>query len=357
MRRTLKRIGLGVLATGVVLALAGWAWVESLRLDTLPVPDPNATAAELAFLAGAVHEQRGRILAVVTSTATFPGEQRRAGYELTELARAYWTFVANGYAVDFASPRGGEPPMVLDSDDVTVADYAFLNDADVRTRLANTLPLREVDAEHYVALYFVGGKGTMFDFTGNPDIARLVAGVDARGGVIGAVCHGPAALIGLRGRDGREWLQGRRVTGFSNAEELFLMEDARTRFPRLLQDALAANGAQYSEAPAYLEHVVADGRLVTGQNPWSTWATAEAMVRALGHEPVPRQRTPEEISVDLLRIHADRGYAAAREALETAEPADRRLLLMHAVVAGMQWRLLDAFQLERLARAAESGDD
>ena len=53
-------------------------------------------------------------MAVVSSAAYFPDGKKRAGFELTELSRAYYTFLANGYAVDIASPQGGQPPMRLD---------------------------------------------------------------------------------------------------------------------------------------------------------------------------------------------------------------------------------------------------
>jgi putative intracellular protease/amidase len=347
-----KKLGI---AAGVVvglialLAVSGWGYVRSLDLEREPVANPATRADELAFLSQRVTEPRGRILAVVSSTARFPDGGRKAGYELTELARAYWVFVANGYEVDIASPRGGEPPMIRD-EDLIEADYAFLNDPAAQARLADNLPLAVVDPRRYRAVYFVGGKGAMFDFVGNADIARIIRDIHPRG-VIGAVCHGPAALLGITLSDGRPLLRGRRVTGFSNAEELFLIEDARERFPFLLQDALSANGAMFVEVPTYLDNTVADGRLVTGQNPWSTWSTAEAMIRALGHAPVPRDSTPEEQSVRLLATYHAGGLEAALAEKRTLPRSDKRLLLMHALVAAMQWRLGQAWQLQRLARA------
>lgn len=341
----------GGLLLGLValLALASWIFVASLQLDREPVADPATRAQDLPFLAGRVTESRGRILAVVASTGRFPNDSRKAGYELTELARAYWVFRANGYEVDVASPRGGTPPMVLD-DDLTEADYAFLNDADAQARITDTLPLAKVDPARYQAVYFVGGKGAMFDFAGDEEVGRIVRAIHPRG-VVGAVCHGPAALLGIVLDDGRPLLQGRRVAGFTNAEELFLIEDARQRFPFLLQDALTAEGAHFVEAPAYLDNTVVDGRLVTGQNPWSTWSTAEAMIRALGHAPVPREPTREELSSRLLATYHAQGLEAAVAEKRLAPASDKRLLLLHALIAAMQWQLGQAWELQRLARA------
>jgi len=348
MWKKLKIILASLLSLLVLLAGAGYAFVHSLDLDSQPLPDPATRPESLELLRHAVTEPRGRILAVVTSTARIGDTNRKAGYELTELSRAYYVFRANGYDVDIASPRGGAAPMRLD-DELVEADYAFLNDAEAQAKIADTLPLSAVDPGRYAAVYFVGGKGTMFDFPDDPHIATIVRSI-YRNGVVGAVCHGPAALLNITLDDGLPLLRGRRVTGFSNAEELFLIEDARELFPFLLQDRLIERGARFVEGPLYLDNTVVDGRLVTGQNPWSTWSVAEAMIRALGHEPVPRAPTAEELSVRVLTAYARDGHAAAQARRAELPQADKRLLLMHALIATMQWRLGDAYALQALAR-------
>ena len=343
-----RRIGLSLLAGLLALSLLVGLWWHWLDLDSQPTDDPATRAADLAFLRERA-PPRGRILAVVTSTAQLGDSGRRGGYELTELARAYYTFVANGYEVDIASPRGGEPPMRTD-DDMGAADFAFLNDRQARAKLAATVPLADVDASHYDAVFFAGGKGTMFDFPDDRTVARLVGSIYDAGGVVGAVCHGPAALLGVALDDGRPLLAGRSVTGFTNAEELFLIEDARQVFPFLLEDRLRQAGARFVEGPMYLDNTVVDGRLVTGQNPWSTWSVAEAMVRALGHEPVVRERSGEELAVQVLQAYRRQGMDAALALRRRLPGADKRLLLMHALVAAMQGHPGDAWQLQRLAR-------
>ena len=343
-----RRIGLSLLAGLLALSLLVGLWWHWLDLDSQPTADPATRAADLAFLRERA-PPRGRILAVVTSTAQLGDSGRRGGYELTELARAYYTCVANGYEVDIASPRGGEPPMRTD-DDMGAADFAFLNDRQARAKLAATVPLADVDASHYDAVFFAGGKGTMFDFPDDRTVARLVGSIYDAGGVVGAVCHGPAALLGVALDDGRPLLAGRSVTGFTNAEELFLIEDARQVFPFLLEDRLRQAGARFVEGPMYLDNTVVDGRLVTGQNPWSTWSVAEAMVRTLGHEPLARERGGDELAVRVLDAYRREGMDAALQLRAQLSTADRRLLLMHALVAGMQGEYADAWRLQRLAR-------
>src|SRR5687768_10506028 len=127
MRRKFGIVLGALLGVGAFLALAGWAYVDSLDLESLPQANSEATASDLGFVAEGPGPRRGRILAVVTSTGSFGAGGKRTGFELTELARAYWVFRANGYEVDFASPLGGEPPMVVD-EDLVDTDHAFLND-------------------------------------------------------------------------------------------------------------------------------------------------------------------------------------------------------------------------------------
>jgi putative intracellular protease/amidase len=349
MWRWIRRGLLACAAIVLVLCVAGYVHVDGYALDAQAPADPRSKPADLAFLRDGVRERRGRVLAVITSTATIGDSGKKAGYELTELSRAYYVFRANGYDVDIASPRGGEPPMTLD-EDLDQADHAFLNDADAQRRVKATLRLQDVDASRYEAVYFVGGKGTMFDFPDNADIHRIVRTVHGRGGVIGAVCHGPVALLNVRLDDGSRLLSGRRVTGFSNDEELFLIENARELFPSLLQDALRDAGARYVEGPMYLDNTIVDDRLVTGQNPWSTWSVAEAMVRAMGHAPVARASTREEHAVRVLLAYRKQGMTAAQALRKKHPDADRRLILMHALVAGMRGDLGGAFHLQRLAR-------
>jgi putative intracellular protease/amidase len=345
----IKRLLLGGATAIVVLAGSGGLYLYNLNLGSQAPPDPRSTIADLAFLRDAPPPTRGRVLAVVSSAEYFPGGDKRAGYELTELSRAYYTFLANGYAVDIASPQGGSPPMRLDEEDMDAADYAFLNDTQAMAQLAASVPLAQVDASRYAAVYFVGGKGAMFDFRHNTDIVRIVRHIHAGNGVVGAVCHGPAALLDVTLDDGTPLLQGRSVTGFSNAEELFLMKDASQRFDALLQDALVQRGARFHEGGLYLDNTVVDGRLVTGQNPWSTWSVAEAMVTTLGHTPVARATTGEEQAVRVMEAYRRDGIKAALAARQSAPDASKRLLLMHAFVATLQGRWGDAWHLQRLA--------
>lgn len=348
MTRTFLRAAAWLAAILAILAAVGWGRYLSLDLDSNPKVNRHATPAGQPYLKLAVSEQRGRILAVVSSAERGGPLNKKAGYELTELSRAYYGFKVNGYEVDIASPQGGKPPATIDTDDMQDIDYAFLNDAEAQAKVNQSLPLARVDASRYDAVYIVGGKGAMFDLPGNRDVSRIVLDVAQRG-VVGAICHGPAALLGVTTTDGKPFVAGKRMTGFTNDEELFVDENARARFPFLLQDRALDRGARFVAVPNFLDNTVVDGRLVTGQNSWSTWSTVEAMIKALGHAPVAREPGLDENSVRILAAYQRGGLAAARAEQERVPQFDKMLVLMHAVVAAMEWRLADAFQLQRLA--------
>lgn len=348
MRRTTKTILLTL--TGITaLATAGGAlWWNSLDLASQPLANPATRPADLAFLQQARPANRGKILAVVTSTARSPDGSVDAGAELTELSRAYYVFKANGFEVEIASPKGGRPPVKID-EELVEADHAFLNDPEAQALLKQTKVLDEVDASDYAAVYVVGGKGVMFDLANNDATQRIAATIYERGGVVGAVCHGPVALLGAKLSNGKPLLGDKTVAGFSNEEELFLIPDAHNVFPFLLEDALRREAGRYTEGPIYIDHAITDGRLVTGQNPWSTWSVAEGMVRALGHQPVQRTPTSEENAIKVLSAFHAHGFAEADRLGELLKDVDKRLILLHAVIAVMEGRLGQAWSIQRLA--------
>lgn len=351
--------GFGVL---LLLLAAAAAWLWSLIDSTQATTDFRTSKAEqIAYLqqsrvAQADVKPRGNVLAVVTSTGFYPpavveGKTKKTGYELTELSRFYWVLQANGFNVDIASPSGGDAPRVLDDDDMAEFDYAFLNDATAMHKVRNTLKLAEVNPADYQAIYFVGGKGAMYDFPQDPQIARLVQAMTAQQKLVLAVCHGPAALALLTNSDGTPWLTGKKVTSFTNAEELLLLPDAAQRFPFLLQSKLEQQGAVFAEGPRYLPNLVIDGQLITGQNPWSVWQLAEATVRALGVEPRPRFASAEERTMQLLLINQSAGLDAAVlqiNDLLAQGPLQRNLVLMMALVAGMAGEWAQGATLLRL---------
>jgi putative intracellular protease/amidase len=216
------------------------------------------------------------VLFVVTNTAEIGPNRRSTGYFFPEIAHPYEVFSQAGVAVEYASLLGGTPPED-GYDDKDPAQVAFRQSASFR-RMGNSRPLSQVDVLDYDAIFFPGGLGPMVDIANNPQIQRAIERAWQGGKIVAAVCHGPAALLGVKLEDGTPLVQGRKLTGFSNAEELGY---AQADVPFLLEDALRAEGAVYSAADVWQEKVVVDGRLMTGQNPASGGALAKAIVDAL----------------------------------------------------------------------------
>ncbi|HCM75095.1 MAG TPA: type 1 glutamine amidotransferase domain-containing protein [Cytophagales bacterium] len=354
-KRKIIKWSLIVLAGSIVSIVLFGVWFMSL-LPPLPESAKDIKAispSDLPFLTENIVPYRGKILAVVTSTSQMGSSGKSTGFELTELSRAYYVFQANGFEVDVASPLGGAPPVVIDGDDMNEYDYAFLNDANAQAKVKESFAIKDVDAKAYQAIYFVGGKGAMFDFPDNEYIQSLIREYYESGKIVSAVCHGPAALVNVRLSNGELLIANRQVSSFTDKEELLLIPDAAEIFPFLLQDKLIQNGASFNEGFMYLNKVSIDGNLVTGQNPWSTWGVAESVIEQMGFEPKKRNITIEENTISVLEKLEAEGYREAKVAIDDfctrdAMSIDRRLVAMHSIVAAMDFELKKAVNLTRL---------
>jgi len=169
------------------------------------------------------------------------------------------------------------------------------------------------------AVFIVGGKGAMFDLPQDPALAQLLGAHVQAGGALAAVCHGPAALASVS-VNGRPLVQGRRVTGFTDEEEAVFGKRWAQQYPWWLERRLREQGAQWEEAGLMMPKVVVDGRLVTGQNPFSTAQAAEALVRLLGQTPVARPVYQGEASMGLVTRWLAGERQTVRAALQ-AQPA------------------------------------
>jgi putative intracellular protease/amidase len=218
------------------------------------------------------------VLIVLTSHAVKGDTGQPTGFYLSEVTHPLAVFERAGWKVEFASVRGGEPPVDgLKLDDAVNARY--WNDTRFRAAIRSTPSVDEIDPSRYAAVLFAGGHGTMWDFADNPGVQRIARIVYESGGVVGAVCHGPAALVSVTLSDGRFLVDGRQVAAFTDEEERAVgLENV---VPFMLASTLQQCGAIHRPAANWQSQVVTDGRLVTGQNPASATGVGEAMVAAL----------------------------------------------------------------------------
>ncbi|HEY8143240.1 MAG TPA: type 1 glutamine amidotransferase domain-containing protein [Kofleriaceae bacterium] len=222
-----------------------------------------------------------KALIVVTSHDRLGDTGKQTGYYLPEVTHPYYALIDAGFDVDLASPRGGAAPMDPSSGDrKDPANARFLDTPADRDKTSRTTRLADVAGSAYDAILFAGGHGTMWDFREDRDVQRLAAAIHEKGGVVAAVCHGPAALVDVRLSSGEFLVAGKRVTGFSNDEEE--AAELTNVVPFLLETLLVEHGGRYEKAAGlWKEHVVTDGRLVTGQNPASAAGVGREVARLL----------------------------------------------------------------------------
>ena len=221
-----------------------------------------------------------KILCVVTSNNVKGATGIPTGFWLSELTHPLEKFVAAGFEFELASIKGGKPPIDGDSLDFSDAvNKKFWDDKNFQRKLENSLRLDDVNAADFDAIFFAGGHGVMWDFADSAAIDKVTREIYERGGIVSAVCHGPAALVNVKLSDGKFLVDGKKLTSFTNGEEAAVQ--ATDIVPFLLETELKNHGAIHHAAANWSNHVEVDGRLVTGQNPASAAAVGEAVVKLL----------------------------------------------------------------------------
>jgi putative intracellular protease/amidase len=235
------------------------------------------------------HEQEStmaNILMIVTSA----GQMRdgsSTGLWLEEFAVPYAVLRDSNHTLTVASPKGGDTPIDPRSTS-DVDQHPQWQDA--AQHLQQTHPLEGLQADDYDAVFIAGGHGTMFDFPDNALLGGLLADLHALGRPIAAVCHGPAAFVGVRRSDGKPLVEGYHLTAFSDAEEQAVgLADA---VPFLLSSRLQELGANVENGPPMRSHVLQDRQLITGQNPASSRDAATLLLGAIGQGRTFRPSAP-----------------------------------------------------------------
>jgi putative intracellular protease/amidase len=223
-----------------------------------------------------------KILLVLTSHDQLGKTGKKTGFWLEEFAAPYFTFKDFGANVVIASPKGGQPPLDPKSDlpeFQTHATSRFRKDPSAQTQLGHTMKLSEISAKDFDAVFYPGGHGPMWDMGDNPTSIALLEAFIQAGKPIAAVCHAPVALVNVRNPEREFFIQGKRVTGFSNSEEEAVK--LSNVVPFLLEDKLKQRGGIYSKGDDWSSYVLVDGNLITGQNPASSAAAAEELLNVL----------------------------------------------------------------------------
>jgi putative intracellular protease/amidase len=219
---------------------------------------------------------------VLTSHDQLGDTGKKTGFWLEELAAPYYTFVDAGAEVVLASPAGGQPPLDPKSnepDAQTETTKRFEADEVAMQALANTHKLSEVLNQDFDAVFYPGGHGPLWDLATDKNSISLIEQTLQADKPVALVCHAPGVLRDVKDAEGRSIVEGKIVTGFSNTEEDGVgLTDI---VPFLVEDMLKEKGGKYSKAEDWQVYVQQDGLLITGQNPASSAATAEALLKLL----------------------------------------------------------------------------
>lgn len=223
-----------------------------------------------------------KILMVLTSHDQLGNTGHKTGFWLEEFAAPYFVFRDAGASITLTSPAGGQPPLDPKSDEAdfqTSETARFRQDEVAQHALANTLPLAEINADDYDAVFYVGGHGPLWDLAEDVRSIALIEAFDRAGKLISAVCHASGVLRHVRNAAGQPLVAGKKVTGFTNTEEDAVQLTAIVPF--LVEDELVRLGGQYSKGPDWQSHVEVDGKLITGQNPASSSSVAQQVLALL----------------------------------------------------------------------------
>ena len=218
-----------------------------------------------------------KVLIIVSNAHQIGPSKRRTGVFLSEVAHPYAEFEQAGFQIDFASLTGEVPFL----DALQLAgdpqNLAFLTGKGWAA-MQKGKKLADLNVSQYDAIFVPGGLAPMVDMPEHPLLKKVIQETYERGAVVGAVCHGPVALLNVKLSNGEYLLAGKNITSFTNAEE---SNYAKADVPFELETALTAQGARFHQVDPWGANSLADGKLVTGQNPASAKGVGEKMVGLL----------------------------------------------------------------------------
>jgi len=218
-----------------------------------------------------------KILIIVSNANVIGPNNRRTGTFLPEVAHPYAEFSKANYQIDFASLTGDTPYLDALNLAADPDNLAFLT-GEGWASMQKAVKLSTVDVSGYDAVFVPGGLAPMVDMPDAPLIKKVIAETYERNAVVGAVCHGPVSLLNVKLSDGSYLVNGKNIASFTDAEE---ENYAKNDVPFFLQTALTKQGAIFHAAAPWSANSIADGNIVTGQNPASAKGVAQKMIAIL----------------------------------------------------------------------------
>ncbi|MFY7928840.1 MAG: type 1 glutamine amidotransferase domain-containing protein [Oligoflexus sp.] len=246
--------------------------------------------SQLAMGAEDAPSPKKKILMVLANPATSTTTGWPVGFWGAEFTHPWLELTEAGYQVDVASPDGGKVVMDAYSDPRDASGYSkhdivtlgFVNSPDLVSLWDNTKAVKEIQVNDYEAVIVAGGQSPMFTFRNHEGLKKLFLSFYESGKYSAVLCHGTALLLELKDKNGKPFIKGRKITGFTNAEEDFADKAVGKKLmPFRIEDEAKKLGAQFITKPAFSAHAIQDGRLITGQQQNSGKEVARLLIKAL----------------------------------------------------------------------------
>ncbi|MEW5825896.1 MAG: type 1 glutamine amidotransferase domain-containing protein [Candidatus Bipolaricaulota bacterium] len=228
----------------------------------------------------------GRALIISTSHDELGEGGRATGVFGSELTAPYYEFVGGRMEVDVASIEGGEIPFDPQSFHwLFRSEYEdrLENDPVLQAKVENSLRIDDVDFAGYDIIFLAGGWGAAYDLGYSEVLGQKMSEAYAAGAVIGGVCHGPLGLLNAVDENGAPLVEGRRITAVTDKQVRELRIEITPQHP---ERELRAAGALFESDTAFRDffanHVVVDGRIVSGQNQNAGPEVANVMMKVAG---------------------------------------------------------------------------
>ncbi|MCI1933598.1 MAG: type 1 glutamine amidotransferase domain-containing protein [Atopobiaceae bacterium] len=222
-----------------------------------------------------------KVLIVETNVARYQGTDELTGLWLGEAAEFIDEMDQAEIDVDFVSPNGGFVP--LDPRSMKYVDESILRIYEspdfIKRGLSGTLRPEQINPQNYEAIYYAGGHGVMWDFPDNKSLQKIALQIYTQGGYVASVCHGVAGLMNIKKENGNYLIKDKKITGFTAFEEI-LAGKAKI-VPFFNQKQAESRGANWRQKRFYRDFAIRDGRVITGQNPFSVRSVAKLLIEVL----------------------------------------------------------------------------
>lgn len=208
---------------------------------------------------------------IVTTSFSKVNDDWTTGVWFEEFAIPYMMFKKSGFKISVASPKGGSSPI----DPNSIPKGIPKEFKEEKNALAKTQKLDTVEYLQFDGIFLPGGHGPMFDLVNDPSLRKILEYMNTKNKLISAICHGPAGLLSAP-ENGKSILKGKKITAFSNEEEI--LTNKSEFIPFSLEDKLKKAGAIFVKEKPGIPNVVIGENIITGQNPKSSELIAKAVI-------------------------------------------------------------------------------